>query len=250
MPTAGHPVVYGEWLKAGNEVTTVLIYGHYDVQPSEPNELWKPNHSRRRSRARNVRPGRIRYERSGNCFVKRNRINYPSKDLYRLTLSSSSRGKKKSVSPPYPLLKEHKDLLASDVALNPDAGMIVADIPTIVYGLRGLAYFELRVYGPDTDLHSGLYGGVVHNPAQALCELIAGMHDEQGRVTLPGFYDRVRPVEIEERQELARLPMNESCSTKSHQVFLRYGVKRTLPQQKNRRPPDVGSERTAVWLHG
>jgi acetylornithine deacetylase/succinyl-diaminopimelate desuccinylase-like protein len=107
-------------------------------------------------------------------------------------------------------LKEHKDLLACDFALNPDAGMIAADIPTIVYALRGLAYFELRVYGPEHDLHSGLYGGVVHNPAQALCELIAGMHDDHGRITLPGFYDRVRSLSAEERGELARLPMNEA----------------------------------------
>ena len=106
-------------------------------------------------------------------------------------------------------LQEHKDLLASDFALNPDAGMIAADIPTIVYALRGLAYFELRVFGPAHDLHSGLFGGVVHNPAQALCELIAGMHDSNGRITLPGFYDRVHELPDEERSELSRLPMDE-----------------------------------------
>jgi acetylornithine deacetylase/succinyl-diaminopimelate desuccinylase-like protein len=106
-------------------------------------------------------------------------------------------------------IRSHLDLLSSDLALNPDTGMLGEDLPTITYALRGLAYFELRVYGPELDLHSGLYGGVVHNPAQAICELIAGMHDENGRVTLPGFYDRVTPLVPEERAELARLPTDE-----------------------------------------
>ncbi len=86
--------------------------------------------------------------------------------------------------------------------------MILPSHPTITYALRGLAYFELRVYGPKQDLHSGLYGGVVHNPAQALTELVAGMHDDHGRVTLPGFYDRVRPLDEDEKDHLARLPMD------------------------------------------
>jgi acetylornithine deacetylase/succinyl-diaminopimelate desuccinylase-like protein len=105
---------------------------------------------------------------------------------------------------------EHKELLACNVALNPDTGMLAPDLPTITYALRGLAYFELRITGPDHDLHSGIYGGVVHNPAQALCELIAGLHDAYGRVTLPGFYARVRQLDIDERNELARLPTDET----------------------------------------
>ncbi len=101
-------------------------------------------------------------------------------------------------------------MLACDFSLNTDTGMIGAEMPTITYGLRGLAYFEVRVYGPKQDLHSGIYGGSVHNPAQALCELIAGMHDHKGRITLPGFYDKVRSLSEEERVELARLPMDEN----------------------------------------
>jgi acetylornithine deacetylase/succinyl-diaminopimelate desuccinylase-like protein len=106
-------------------------------------------------------------------------------------------------------ISEHKALLACDLALNPDGGMIAANIPTIIYTLRGLAYFELRVYGPAHDLHSGVFGGVVHNPAQALCELIAGMHDAYGHITLPGFYDHVLPITPEDHLELARLPIDE-----------------------------------------
>lgn len=106
-------------------------------------------------------------------------------------------------------LVANKALLACDFALNPDTGMIGPQTPTITYGLRGLGYFELRLTGPSQDLHSGLFGGAVHNPAQVLCELVAGMHDAQGRVTLPGFYDKVRPLDAEERAELARLPVDE-----------------------------------------
>jgi acetylornithine deacetylase/succinyl-diaminopimelate desuccinylase-like protein len=105
-------------------------------------------------------------------------------------------------------IRKNQDLLKADAALNPDAGMIGMQYPTITYGLRGLASFELRVYGPATDLHSGLYGGVVHNPAVALAELIAGMHNANGTVLLPGFYDDVRPVSAEERAEFARLPVD------------------------------------------
>lgn len=107
-------------------------------------------------------------------------------------------------------IMDNKELLACDFAINPDSGMVALDMPTITYGLRGLAYFELRVSGPAHDLHSGMFGGSVHNPAQALCELIAGMHDRDGRITLPGFYDRVRPLDQAERRELARLPINDS----------------------------------------
>ena len=106
-------------------------------------------------------------------------------------------------------IASHTDLLACDFAVNPDSGMIGRDYPTITYGLRGLAYFELRVFGPAHDLHSGMYGGVVHNPANVLAELIAGMHDDAGRITLPGFYASVRELSQEERQELARLPIDD-----------------------------------------
>ncbi len=117
----------------------------------------------------------------------------------------------------------HKELLASDFAVNPDSGLIGAEYPTITYALRGLAYFELRVFGPAQDLHSGMFGGALHNPANALAELIAGMHDEQGRVTLPGFYDKVREISDEERQELARLPQDDGNFLKQTGVPALYG---------------------------
>jgi acetylornithine deacetylase/succinyl-diaminopimelate desuccinylase-like protein len=106
-------------------------------------------------------------------------------------------------------IKENQDLLSCDFFLNPDTGMISPENPTVTYALRGISYFELRLTGPSQDLHSGLFGGVIHNPAQIMAEVIAGMHDDQGRVALPGFYDRVQDLDQEERKELSRLPTNE-----------------------------------------
>ena len=108
-----------------------------------------------------------------------------------------------------PFMETHRELLRCDVAINPDTGTLSPEIPCITYALRGLAYMEIRVYGPDHDLHSGVFGGSILNPAQALCEIIAGMHDDQGRVTLPGFYDKVRLIEKEEQEELAKLPIGD-----------------------------------------
>jgi len=107
-------------------------------------------------------------------------------------------------------IETHRSLLECDVVLNCDAGIHAPDQPSIVYALRGLAYFELTVHGPKKDLHSGFFGGAVHNPAQVLCELIAGMHDAQGRVTLPGFYDAVRELTPDEREALAEAPYSEA----------------------------------------
>ncbi|NQS92267.1 MAG: M20/M25/M40 family metallo-hydrolase, partial [Chloroflexi bacterium] len=106
-------------------------------------------------------------------------------------------------------IKENPEMLACDFFLNPDTGMIAPDFPTITYALRGISYFELRIQGATQDLHSGSFGGVVHNPAQVMTDVLSGLHDENARVTLPGFYDKVQPMEQEERDELSRLPLNE-----------------------------------------
>jgi acetylornithine deacetylase/succinyl-diaminopimelate desuccinylase-like protein len=106
-------------------------------------------------------------------------------------------------------IKEHADLLSCDFFLNPDTGMQAPDMPTITYALRGIAYFELRVQGPKQDLHSGTFGGAIHNPAQVMTDLLSGLHDEKGKVTLKGFYDKVLPLDAEEREELKKLPIGE-----------------------------------------
>ena len=120
-------------------------------------------------------------------------------------------GEEEIGSPSMPAwLEENKELLRADMCLNPDAGMLSKDTPTLTKGLRGLAYFELKVYGPDHDLHSGMAGGIIHNPAQAIAELIAKMHDDNGKITLPGFYDPVYTITAEEHAEFAQLPHDEA----------------------------------------
>jgi len=129
-------------------------------------------------------------------------------------------------------IKKNKSLLKADICINPDAGLINKDSPTITYGLRGLAYFEIRVFGPDRDLHSGLFGGTVHNPAQALAELISGMHDKKGRITLPGFYDNVRKSSKAERAEIGRLPTTAKHFLKQTGVPALWGEPDYTPEER------------------
>jgi acetylornithine deacetylase/succinyl-diaminopimelate desuccinylase-like protein len=211
MPTKGHPVVFAQSTGAGPNAPTVLIYGHYDVQPPDPLDLWKNDPFSPEIRSENLYArgaSDMKGQVLASIFAVESILHTSQLPL---NLKFMIEGEEEIGSPNLPsFISANKALLKSDFALNPDTGMISADLPTITYALRGLAYFEIHVYGPDHDLHSGTYGGVVHNPAQALCELIAGMHDENGRVNLPGFYDKVRELDHHERQELARLPMDEA----------------------------------------
>ncbi len=209
-PTAGHPLVYGEILQAGPQAKTVLIYGHYDVQPAEPLEQWESGAFEPTIRGERVY-ARGATDMKGQVMAALKAIEAIVRTgQLPLNLKFLIEGEEEIGSPSLgEFIAKQRDLLACDFALNPDAGILAPDLPTITYALRGLAYFEIRIYGPEHDLHSGVFGGVVHNPAQVLCELIAGMHDAQGRVTLPGFYDKVRPLDDAERAELARLPIDE-----------------------------------------
>jgi acetylornithine deacetylase/succinyl-diaminopimelate desuccinylase-like protein len=207
-PTAQHPVVYGEWLGAGPSAPTVLVYGHYDVQPAEPLELWESGPFEPSIRGEYIYARGVTDMKSQVLAFLNAVEAVQSTGMLPVNLKFLIEGEEEIGSPSLrKFILENKELLACDFAVNPDTGMLAPDVPTITYALRGLAYFELRIFGPDHDLHSGVFGGAVHNPAQVLCELIAGMHDEQGRVTLPGFYDAVRDLEEEERAELARLPV-------------------------------------------
>lgn len=206
MPTEGHPVVYGEWLGAPGQ-PTVLIYGHYDVQPVDPLELWKTGPFEPTVRGENLY-ARGASDMKGQVMAALHAVEAIVKtSKLPVNVKFMIEGEEEIGSPSLAKwMAAHKELLKADFCLNPDSGMIGAQYPTITYGLRGLAYFELRVYGPDHDLHSGVFGGVVQNPAIALAELIAGMHTADGRISLPGFYDSVRPLTAEEHENFLRLP--------------------------------------------
>ena len=233
MPTGGHPVVYGEWLGAGKEKPTVLIYGHYDVQPVDPVGLWKTQPFEAVLQGDHI-VGRGTSDMKGQVVAALKAVESMARttgspvNLKWLVEGEEEIGSENLEA----FIHEHSQMLKADVCLNPDAGMISADLPTITYGLRGLCYMELRVHGPNRDLHSGLFGGVVHNPAQALAELIAGMHDNRGSITLPGFYDRVRPLTQRERGDFARLPTDERFFLQQTGVPALWGEAAYLPAER------------------
>ena len=208
--TDRHPIVYAEYL-INKDKPTVLLYGHYDVQPPDPLDKWvtAPFEPQIRgdylfARGASDMKGQIWALISAlQSILKTGDLPVNIKILFE--------GEEEIGSPSLePFLKSHQTLLKSDFVLNSDAGMIAPDKPTIIYALRGMAYFELRITGPKSDLHSGIFGGVVGNPANILSQLIAGMHDKHGRVTLPGFYDRVRLLSDEERITLSKLGMDDA----------------------------------------
>ena len=240
LPTTKHPVVFGEWMKAGDNVPTVLLYGHYDVQPVDPIDLWKSKPYE------TVKDGDLLFGRGtsdmkGQIIATLAAVEAIMKtaDLP-VNVKWLFEGEEEMGSPSMEtFLPEHKDLFAADFCLNPDAGMIGAGMPTVTYGLRGLVYFEVHAWGPDHDLHSGLYGGTVHNPAQALIELVAGMHNANGSITLPGYYDSVRPVTADEHEDMAKLPMDEAFYKEQTGVPELWGESEYLPVERTGSRPTL-----------
>src|SRR5258706_1300974 len=207
MPTGGHPGVYGEWSGAGKNAQTMMIYGHYYVQPVDPIDLWTSDPFKAEVRGENLY-ARGSTDMEGQVMASINAVDAVIKSGgLKVNLKWLIEGEEEIGSEHLgEFIKHHKEMLKADFCLNPDAGMLALNKPSITTGLRGLMYSELRVHGPSKDLHSGLFGGTVHNPAQALIELVAGMHDKNGKVTLPGFYDKVRKLSKKEREEFKRLP--------------------------------------------
>jgi len=198
--------VYGDYIKKPG-APTVLIYGHYDVQPPDPLDLWESDPFDPRVRGDQLF-ARGSTDMKGQVLATFHAIESVMKtgelpvNLKFLIEGEEEIGSMNLET----FLKANSEKFKADACLNPDAGMMGREMPTITYGLRGLAYMEIHVWGPKVDLHSGLFGGAVHNPAQVLTELVAKMHDEKGRIMLPGFYETVRPLSEQERADFARLP--------------------------------------------
>lgn len=211
MPTMGHSVVYGEWLNGGASSPTVLIYGHYDVQSPEPLDDWKSRPFEPEIRNDNLY-ARGASDMKGQMLAAVNAVEAILKTgNLPLNIKFLFEGEEEIGSKHlYEFLVANREKLACDFSLNTDAGgMPDADTPSICYSLRGGARFTLDLFGPEHDLHSGEYGGVVQNPIHVMSKMIAGLHDETGHVTLRGFYDKVRELDDEERAELAKLPFSE-----------------------------------------
>jgi acetylornithine deacetylase/succinyl-diaminopimelate desuccinylase-like protein len=210
MPTAGHPVVYGDWLGAGPEKPTVLVYGHYDVVPASKSDGWDTEPFEPV-----IRDGRI-YARGatddkGQLFAHVKALEAClATGGAPVNVKFLMEGEEEVSSPNLrPFLEKHLDLLAADVCVISDSSMRTIDEPAITYSLRGMTYIEVTVEGPKDDLHSGFYGGAVHNPALALVELLARMFDEHNTIAVPGFYNDVVPISAREREEIAKSEMSE-----------------------------------------
>ena len=210
LPTAGHPVVYDDWLHAAGK-PTALIYGHYDVQPPEPLELWVSGPF-----DPSVRDGELfargAVDDKGQVFmhVKALEAHLKTQGSLPVNVKLLIEGEEEIGSPNLDaFVRAQKDLLNADVVVISDTAMIAKDVPGITVGLRGIVFFQIDVEGTTTDLHSGGYGGAVVNPAFALAELLARLKDKNGRITIPGFFDDVRRLSAEERRALARLPFSE-----------------------------------------
>ena len=210
IETGGHPVVYAEH-HAGDDRPTVLVYGHYDVQPPDPVDLWDspPFEPVRKNGTLYVRGA---CDDKGQLFMhlKAAEAYLETGSPLPVNLKFVLEGEEESGSKHLrPFIEQHRDRLAADVVLISDTALFGPDVPSITYGLRGLAYVEVEVTGPDRDLHSGVYGGAVENPINALARLIDGLHDTDHRITLPGFYDDVRPLTEQERATFRQLPFDE-----------------------------------------
>jgi acetylornithine deacetylase/succinyl-diaminopimelate desuccinylase-like protein len=211
LRTDGKPIVWGEIRASRSDAPTILVYGHYDVQPVDPVELWvsDPFEPQERNGALYARGAS---DMKGQVLAVLSALEAIGRTgEVPVNLRFLLEGEEEIGSPSLEQsIERYRDRFAADLCLNTDVGMLGRDYPTITYGLRGLAYFELQLQGPAHDLHSGIFGGVVDNPAHVMSRLIAGLHDTTGRVALQGFYDRVRPLGDDERRELARLPVNDS----------------------------------------
>lgn len=211
-PTTGNPVVTAEWLEAGPAKPTVLIYGHYDVQPVDPIELWHSDPFKAEVRA-NYLYGRGASDDKGQTFIHVKVLESFLKTSGQLPVNIKLliEGEEEVGGPSLDaFIEQHKDQLQADVAVISDTHMLRPDLPCLVYALRGMCYIQVEVTGPARDLHSGQYGGAIYNPIQALGEMLAALKDRNGHITVPGFYDKVVPLSEAERQLLARTPFDEA----------------------------------------
>ena len=211
MPTAGHPVVYGEWLGAGPNKPTVLVYGHYDVVPALMEDGWHTDPFEPV-----VQDGKI-YARGatddkGQLFIHVKALESYLKTAGRAPVNVKIllEGEEEISSPNLvPFIEEHLDLLAADVCVISDSSMRSIDEPAILHSLRGMTYMEIEIHGPTDDLHSGLWGGAVHNPALALVEILGKLYNPDHTIAVPGFYDDVMPLTDEERAMIAKTDLTE-----------------------------------------
>jgi len=229
--TAGHPIVYGEKIIDPN-LPTILVYGHYDVQPADPIELWDSEPFNPIIKKTERHPDGAIFAR-GSCDDKGQMFMHLKAFEAMMATGELPTNVKFMIEGEEEVgstnlgiyIKEKKDKLKADVIVISDTGIIDNEIPSITVGLRGLSYVEVEVTGPNRDLHSGLYGGAVANPINVLCEMIDSLTDENGHITIPGFYDKVEVISDEDRAEMAKAPFSQERFNKAIDIKKESGEK-------------------------
>ena len=212
--TPGYPIIYGEKI-IDSDLPTVLVYGHYDVQPADPIDLWDSPPFEPVIKKTDIHPEGAIFARGacddkGQMYMHVKALEYmTSEGKLPCNVKFMIEGEEEVGSESLAwFVPRNVEKLANDVILISDTGMIANDIPSITTGLRGLSYVEVEVTGPNRDLHSGLYGGAVANPINILSKMIASLHDENNHITIPGFYDKVEELSQAERDEMAKAPFS------------------------------------------
>ncbi|GGX19354.1 dipeptidase [Aquimarina muelleri] len=249
--TPGYPIVYGEKIIDKN-LPTVLVYGHYDVQPADPIELWDSPPFEPIIKNTDIHPDGAIFAR-GACddkgqmymHVKALEIMTQTNQLpcnIKFMIEGEEEVGSKSLSW---FVERNQEKLSNDVILISDTGMIAKDVPSITTGLRGLSYVEVEVTGPNRDLHSGLYGGAVANPINILTKMIASLHDDNNHITVPGFYDKVENLSEEERAEMAKAPFSLESYKKALDIKAVYGEEGYTTNERNSIRPTL--DVNGIW---
>ena len=251
IETAGHPIVYADKI-ISDSAPTVLVYGHYDVQPADPIELWNnppfdPIIKKTKTHPEGAIYARGACDDKGQMFMHLKAFEYMKKfDKLKCNIKFMIEGEEEVGSVNLEkFLNENKEKLSNDVILISDTGMIANDIPSITTGLRGLSYVEVEVTGPNRDLHSGLYGGAVANPINILSKMISSLHDEDNKITIAGFYDKVLEMTENERIEVSKIPFSKEDYESEIDICRTYGEKGYVTNERNSYRPTL--DVNGIW---
>ena len=249
--TEGYPIVYGEKIIDSN-LPTVLVYGHYDVQPPDPLDLWDSPPFEPVIKSTDLHPDGAIFARGacddkGQFYMHVKALEFMTKtNQLPCNVKFMIEGEEEVGSSSLAgFVKENQEKLANDVILISDTGMIAKDIPSITTGLRGLSYVEVEVTGPNRDLHSGLYGGAVANPINVLTKMIASLHDDDNHITIPGFYDKVEELTRAERDEMAKAPFSLEAYKAALDIEAVYGEKGYTTNERNSIRPTL--DVNGIW---
>tara|TARA_R110002049_G_scaffold126272_4_gene282265 strand:- start:152 stop:1540 length:1389 start_codon:yes stop_codon:yes gene_type:complete len=249
--TNGYPIIYGEKI-INPELPTILVYGHYDVQPADPIDLWNSPPFEPVIKPTDIHPEGAIFAR-GACDDKGQMYMHVKALEFMVNTNQLPCNVKFMIEGEEEVgsenlgtfVAENKEKLANDIILISDTGMIANNVPSITTGLRGLSYVEVEVTGPNRDLHSGLYGGAVANPINVLTKMIAALHDENNHITIPGFYDKVEDLSKEERAEMAKAPFSLENYKKALDITAVYGEKGYTTNERNSIRPTL--DVNGIW---